>query len=155
LPVRKACIRGHIAIVEHLLACGAGTERTIEFAATWGHTKLVERLLELGISPTGGLPKAAAAAGYIDIVRALLEVGVDPNETFELVPKHPLVSAIAYEHTNMFTLLVERGADLHADGVAKACVHCARKDGLDSMLLLLQAHGVDVAGMPYKEDPPK
>lgn len=34
LPMGKACMRGRIAIVEHLLACGAGPERTIEFAAT-------------------------------------------------------------------------------------------------------------------------
>lgn len=71
----------------------------------------MQRLLGLGISPTGGLPKAAAA-GYIDIVRLLLDAGVDPNKTFNLEPKHPLVSAIAYEHTAMFALLVGRGGGI-------------------------------------------
>jgi hypothetical protein len=46
----------------------------------------------------------------------------------------------------IFTLLIERGANLYAQGVVKECAKRARKDGLESMLLLLQAHGVNIAG---------
>tara|TARA_R110002003_G_scaffold48_26_gene4179 strand:- start:21705 stop:22058 length:354 start_codon:yes stop_codon:yes gene_type:complete len=116
-------MRGHTAIVEYLLAHGAGPEQTVAMASECGRLELVQRLLE---------------GGYLDVVRLLLDAGVDPNQT--IGPKSPLASAIANEH---FTLLVERGAELHADGVAEECVRRARKDGLDSMLLLLQAHGVD------------
>lgn len=136
-PLRKACMRGHTAIVEYLLAHGAGPEQTVAMASECGRLELVQRLLEGGIPPTDALPQASAG-GYLDVVRLLLDAGVDPNQT--IGPKSPLASAIANEH---FTLLVERGAELHADGVAEECVRRARKDGLDSMLLLLQAHGVD------------
>jgi ankyrin repeat protein len=102
-------------------------------ASEWGRIELVQRLLEAGIPPTDALPKASAG-GYLDVVRLWLDAGVDPNET--MGHRSPLASAIAKEHTAMFTLLVERGADLHADGVAEECVRRARKGGLDSMLLL-------------------
>jgi hypothetical protein len=151
-PMRRACMRGHTAVVEYLLAHGASPEQTIAMASNWGRIELVQRLLEIGIPPTGALSKASAG-GYLDLVRLLLDAGVDPNET--MGPKSPLVNAIAKEHTAMFTLLVERGADLHADGVAEECVQRARKDGLDSMLLLLQAHGVDIARETSKEDRPQ
>jgi hypothetical protein len=142
LPIRKACMRGRTAIVEYLLACGAGSEKTIAAASEWGHLELVRRLLELGIPPTDALSKASAG-GYLDVVRLLLDAGVDANET--IGPQSPLAGAIGKEHTAMFTLLVERGADLYADGVAEACVQRAKEDGLHSMLLLLQTHGVNAA----------
>jgi ankyrin repeat protein len=82
----------------------------------------------------------AAEGGYIEIVRLLLDSGVDPNETVGLA--NPLASAIAKEHTALFSLLIEREVDLNTDRVAKECVKRARKDGLDSMLLLLQARGI-------------
>jgi ankyrin repeat protein len=146
LPVRKACRRGHIAIVEYLLAHGAGPERTVATAAEWGHAELVQRLLELGISPVGALSRAAAG-GYLDVVRLLLDAGVDANETPEtpsMGVKSPLANAIWKEHTAMFDLLLDRGADLHAEGVAEECVQRAKEDGLESMLLLLKEHGVDI-----------
>jgi hypothetical protein len=139
-PMRRACMRGYTAIVEHLLAHGASSEQTIAMASEWGRIELVQRLLEAGISPTNALSKASAG-GYIEVVRLLLDAGVDPNET--VGPKSPLASAIAKEHTAMFSLLIERGADLNADGVYEECVQRAKKDGLESMLLLLQAHGIE------------
>jgi hypothetical protein len=151
-PMRTACMRGHTNIVEYLLTRGASPEQTVEMASEWGHFELVQRLLEAGIPPMHALSEASAG-GYLDIVRLLLDAGVDPNET--MGPKNPLVGAIAKEHTAMFTLLIERGADLHAGGVAEECVQRARKDGLGSMLLLLQAHGVDIATKTYKEDRPQ
>ena len=49
----------------------------------------------------------------------------------------------------MFNLLLERGADIHAEGVIRECVRRARTDGLDSMLELLQAHGVDTDAITF------
>jgi ankyrin repeat protein len=95
----------------------------------------------------------ASAGGYLDVVRLLLDAGVDANET--IGPQSALVSAIAKEHTAMFTLLVERGADLYADGVAEACVQRAKDNGLHSMLLLLQAHGVDTARTSSEKTQPQ
>jgi hypothetical protein len=83
----------------------------------------------------------------LHVVRLLLDAGVDANEING--PKSPLVGAIAMEHTGMFTLLLERGADLHKDCEAAEWVHRTKKDGLESMLLLLQAYGVDIVGKPH------
>jgi hypothetical protein len=141
LPVRQACMRGHRDVVEYLLAHGAGQESTIATAAEWGRTALVKRLLDLEISPVGALSKAAAG-GYLDVVRLLLDAGVDANETPSV--KSPLASAIWKEHTAMFDLLLDLGADLHAEGVAEECVQRAKEDGLESMVLLLKDHGVDI-----------
>jgi hypothetical protein len=151
-PVRVACRRGYIPIVEYLLEFGADPKQAIASASEWGRTELVERLLGIGIPPTGALSKAAAG-GYISVVRLLLDAGVEPNETGRLPgPISPLAGAIAKEHPAVFALLIERGADLHAYGVAEECVQRARKDGLDSMLLLLEAHGVDIAKTTCDED---
>lgn len=149
MPIKRACIRGHTAIVEYLLELGADPEKAMATATDFGHLELVRRLMDIGIAPTNAL-SSAAAGGYLDIVRLLLNSGVDANETVGI--KSPLVGAIAKEHTAMFNLLIERGADIHADGVAEECVRRAKKDGLESMLLLLQAHGVDTEGMTQEDD---
>jgi hypothetical protein len=141
LPVERACRRGHTAIVEYLLACGAGPERTVATAAEWGHTKLVQRLLEIGL-PSGDALGRAAQHGYLDVVQMLLNAGADPNESTRLA--NPLVGAIANENTAMFILLIERGADLQRIGVGKACVQRARQEGLNSMLQLLQVYKVNI-----------
>jgi hypothetical protein len=141
LPVERACRRGHTAIVEYLLARGAGPERTIATAAEWGRTKLVQRLLEIGLPPGDALGRAAQH-GYLDVVQMLLNAGADPNESTRLA--NPLVGAIANENTAMFILLIERGADLQRIGVGKACVQRARQEGLDSMLQLLQVYKVNI-----------
>jgi len=140
-PIQTASRRGHIAIVDYLLALGADPKVAIVAAAERGHTELVDRLLKAGIAPADALPKAAAG-GYLDVVRLLLDAGVDANEV--VGSKSPLASAISKEHTAMFKLLIDRGADVHAAGVAEECVQRARRDGLESMLLLLRAHGVSI-----------
>jgi ankyrin repeat protein len=142
-PIRVACERGHIAIAELLLELGADPKVAIAAAADRGQTELVDRLLKAGIAPVGALPKAAAG-GYLDVVRLLLDAGVDANEVVGSKSPNPLASAISREHTAMFELLIDRGADVHAAGVAEECVQRARKDGLESMLLLLRGHGVSI-----------
>jgi hypothetical protein len=141
MPIRKACMRGHVAIDEYLLEQGAGTDRRLATAAEWGHLQVVQRLLGIGVPPTNALIKAAAG-GYLDVVRLLLDAGANANETTGR--KSPLASAIAKEHKAMFHLLIERGADVHATGVAEECVKRAQEDGLEPMLRLLQGHGVDI-----------
>jgi len=79
---------------------------------------------------------------YLDVVRLLLDAGVDVNES--IGKDSPLAGAIAAEHTALFEFLLERGADLRSPGTAEECVRRAKKDGLESMLLLLAKHGIDV-----------
>lgn len=106
------------------------------------------------MAPDGALSEAAAK-GYLDVVRLLLDAGVDADGTVEdetserylsalgRAAPSPLVGAILKEHTAMFNLLIELGADLHSGKTAEKCFRLAKTDGLESMLLLLKAHGVD------------
>jgi ankyrin repeat protein len=98
--------------------------------------------LNIGVKATGALAKGSKVS-YLDIVRLLLDAGIDANET--VGRRSPLVSAISLEHTAMFNLLLERGADLSEDK-AKRCVRKAKAkaQGLESMLRLLEERGVDV-----------
>jgi ankyrin repeat protein len=100
-------------------------------------------MLEAGRSIGRMTTAKAAAQGYWDIVLLLLDAGADVNEGTG--KDSPLVQAIAREHTAMFNLLVKRGGNLYLNGTAQACVQRAKKDGLDSMLVLLAQHGVDVS----------
>ncbi|KAH7397370.1 hypothetical protein BKA66DRAFT_454238 [Pyrenochaeta sp. MPI-SDFR-AT-0127] len=111
-----------IAMIDFLLDHGANESGTIAAAALRGYTHKVVHLL--------------------DIVRLLLDAGVDVNESIGC--ESPLVSAISLEHTEMFRFLIERGANLRAPRTAEECVKRARKGGLESMVKLLEEHGVDV-----------
>jgi hypothetical protein len=48
----------------------------------------------------------------------------------------------------MFNFLLDRGADLHLMGTSEGYVTRAKRDGLESMLRLLEPHGVDVDSVP-------
>lgn len=147
-PMRDACEWGHTPIVEYLLGLGMKTKGMTAIAVAEGHIGLVRRLLKLDPAPPDALSKAAAQ-GRLDMVRLLLDAGVDVDETGG--SKSPLAIAVSREHKAMFELLIERGVNIHAKGIADECLECARRDGLESMLLLLEAHGVSTGGLGYCE----
>ncbi|KAI4945663.1 hypothetical protein J4E91_008006 [Alternaria rosae] len=157
--VKHAIERGFVPIVELLLDDGADLNQTLASAARCGRKEALEMLLDRGanigdalahvegtesrIVPAKLLAKAKYGHGpYLDVVRLLLDAGVDVNES--IGKDSPLAAAIATEHAALFEFLLERGADLYSSGTAEECVRRARKDGLESMLLLLEKHGVDV-----------
>ncbi|KAH6873357.1 ankyrin repeat-containing domain protein [Alternaria rosae] len=155
IAVKYASERGHVAIVQLLLDNGANPNITLEGAARRGHGKLVQILLDRGVNPSEALVDAGRyctahakllanveRGPYLDVVRLLLDAGVDVNES--IGKDSPLAGAIAAEHTSLFEFLLERGADLHSPGTAEECMRRAKKDGLETMLLLLEKHGVDV-----------
>jgi len=155
IAVKYASERGHAAIVQLLLDNGANPNITLEGAARRGHGKLVQMLLDRGVKPSEALVDAGRyykphtkllanieRGPYLDVVRLLVDAGVDVNES--IGKESPLAGAIAAEHTALFEFLLERGADLRSPGTAEECVRRAKKDGLESMLLLLEKYGVDV-----------
>ena len=155
IAVQYASERGHAAIVQLLLDNGANPNVTLEGAARRGHGKLVQMLLDRGVKPSEALVDAGRyykphtnllanieRGPYLDVVRLLLDAGVDVNES--IGKDSPLAGTIATEHTALFEFLLGRGAGLHSPGTAEECVRRAKKDGLESMLLLLEKHGVDV-----------
>jgi hypothetical protein len=145
-----ACKRGisDIDMVELSIKHGMDSSLTVATAAGCGRTDLVRQLLDRGFAPGRALC-AAAIGPYFDIVRILLDAGVDVNE--EIGPRSPLASAISMEHTDLFNFLIKRGADLNTPGTTEECVKRAKKDGLDSMLYLLNEHGVDVGDLDKDE----
>ena len=157
--VKYAIERGFLPIVELLLDDGADLNQTLASAARCGRKEALEMLLDRGANISDALvhvegtesltvPAELLAQGkygygpYLDVVRLLLDAGVDVNES--IGKDSPLAGAIATEHTALFEFLLERGADLHSPGTAEECVRRAKKDGLESMLLLLKKHEVDV-----------
>jgi hypothetical protein len=146
---------GSVAIVELLLDDGAKSNHALESAARRGQINVISLLLDRGVKISDALVEvhighskpakllAKAERGpHLDVVRLLLDAGVDVNES--IGKESPLAKAIATEHTALFEFLLERGADLHSPGIAEECVRRAKKDGSESMLLLLEKHGVDV-----------
>ncbi len=153
--VWAASRRGSVAIVELLLDDGAKSNHALEGAARHGQINVISMLLDRGVKTSDALVDvgtghsvpakllAKAERGpHLDVVRLLLDAGVDVNES--IGKESPLAKAVATEHTALFEFLLERGADLHSPGTAEECVRQAKKDGSESMLLLLEKHGVDV-----------
>ena len=73
------------------------------------------------------------------VVRVLMEFGADPSQG----DPPPIISAITRERKDMFLELVEHGAKFLGD-IGVAAVHGAMKEGLESMLALLEEHGVNI-----------
>lgn len=140
--IRHAARWGHLSVVEFLLEHGANPELSpaAAAAAEEGHVEVIQFLLKAGLKPVKALLKAAER-GFLVIFRLLLDAGVDANES--IGSESPLASAIAMGHPEIFELLIERGGDLHSKGTAEECVRRAKNDGLESMLQLLKAHGID------------
>ncbi|ORY13606.1 hypothetical protein BCR34DRAFT_586390 [Clohesyomyces aquaticus] len=78
---------------------------------------------------------SSAGKGYLGIVRMLLDAGMDPNQGYPL----PVVLTIELEHHEMYSLLVERGANIRAPEVWSEAMKVIEKDGLLSMANLLQS----------------
>lgn len=141
VPLQAASKAGNVAVAEYLIRHGADPDLAISAAAEYGRTEFVKAMLKAGRETANAMAKAAAN-GYWDIVQLLLDAGTDVNASTG--KDSPLAHAISREHTAMFKLLLERGADLELKGTAQECVRCAKKDGLDSMLALLEESGVDI-----------
>lgn len=149
-----AAMRGCLPLVELLLEKGANSEHTLATAVVYGRAKLLNVLLDRGIKTSDAMvgsrqsPEPAQLlpnfkfGPYLDVVRLLLDTGVDVNES--IGKESPLAWAIAAEHTALFKFLLERGANLHSPGTAEECVRRAKQDDLESMLSLLEQHGVNV-----------
>jgi hypothetical protein len=102
-----------------------------------------------------GALSTAATGGSLEIVKLLLNSGSDINETGRMRDRTSppaFVSALELEHTHMFYYLRDRGAKFGSLGEA---VGRAKTAGLDSMLELLTAEGVDIDLFPplvFKEN---
>ncbi|KAF2108408.1 ankyrin repeat-containing domain protein, partial [Lophiotrema nucula] len=135
----KYASRGGFAdIVRLLLDHGCPTEGALVAAATHGHMVIIRMLLDYGVETKLALA-GAARGGYIQAVRLLLDSGADVNEGFPSA----IVHAVELEHTTIFELLIERGADLTSAGSREEAMRRAKLAGLESMAAQLAEYGVE------------
>ncbi|KAF2277257.1 ankyrin [Westerdykella ornata] len=144
---RAACWRGHKEVLDCLLAHGAEpASRFVSAAAECGHLELARELLDRGFPAPKWL--FHSRCGDVGPIRLLLDAGTspewfhDPDGWCHASSPSSLVCAIALENEALFKLLLERGA--HLNKWAGDCYITAKVNGLESMVLLLEAHGVDI-----------
>jgi len=140
--LRRATRKGWEEMVRHLLSLGApaGGYNLLSAICRGGFENIVRMLPEHGAKFEGYEVANAAKEGRWEMVRLLVDdYGADINDG----DPPPVVSAVAYEREDIFRELLQRGAILH-NGIGAKAVYRARKDGLESMLLLLQEHGIDI-----------
>ncbi|KAJ3320303.1 hypothetical protein HDU93_003586 [Gonapodya sp. JEL0774] len=112
----QSCKYGHVDVVKFLLSKGANVDneshegRTpLEEATDNGHLHVVSVLLDHGADVHVGEDRAlsrSSEAGHIDIVRLLLFHGANPNAG-------SLQIAALFGHTEVVSLLLDNGADVH------------------------------------------
>ncbi|KAF2001460.1 ankyrin [Amniculicola lignicola CBS 123094] len=148
LPLYQACFKGNTEMVKLLCDHGARPrELHLVAAASKGHLGVTRILVDLGIEARGIVARAASS-GCVEVVKLLIDRGAEINNSYPglhmktFLPVYPaLIGAIVLEHTAMFRLLIERGAELTPQ---IACEAGANAAGLESMLDLLKEYGVDI-----------
>lgn len=107
-----------------------------------GNIQMVQLLLDRGLDTTYAL-SYAAASGNLELVNLLLDHGCNPNEGYP----RPLAWAVDLEHSEMFILLIKRGAEMELPSTRQDIIARARGQGLESMLALIRERtGID----PYE-----
>ncbi|KAF2690453.1 ankyrin [Lentithecium fluviatile CBS 122367] len=118
-----------------------------------GFDAILRLLLQKGAKPKGDEIGRAAEKGRLGSVRILAEHGMDvkcgaATPGYRSLPT-PIVSAVRLEHTKLFCLLMKHGAVL-AGEVGVAATKLAKEEGLESMLALLEEHGVNTEDADWK-----
>jgi len=139
-PVHYACEQGHDDVITVLLDHGAQIHgKDLEMAVSHGYVSTVAILLERGANIHCEGAKeclyVAAKKGLLEMTRILLDAGMDVNRASPA----PIIGAVESEHTDIFWMLIERGARLHDVEVAAEAVRRAEAAGLESMLSLLKS----------------
>ena len=148
--LHRASRSGWEDMTRHLLGLGAPVEgdprlyddfgSPLTGACVHGHSNIAQILLEQGAKIEGTEIGDAAKKGRWDMVSMLADRGADIN----LGDEPPIVSAVAFEREDIFYELLKRGATLKGPFGAKA-LQTGTANGLESMLLLLEKHGVNPA----------
>lgn len=171
-PLTQAAYRGHVAMIERLLAEGASFDAEaygdggtpLAFALFWGHAEAAERLAEMMIVPHN--LRIAAGLGRLDIMAELFDAGGRlkpdaghhrefhrphsgfppwrPSDDPQQVLDEALTYAARSGRVEAMAYLHARGADLDAEPYNGTALACAVLNGrLDAMAWLLD-HGADI-----------
>ncbi|KIV80417.1 hypothetical protein PV11_07917 [Exophiala sideris] len=108
---RRAAASGHTEIVELLFEYGSEQSEVILAQAARGRDmKIVNRLLEQGVSAIGDRALAeAAAGGSLETVQRLLSTDIDVNQ-HDKYNQTPIAAAAAAGHEQIVKVLLDQGA---------------------------------------------
>ena len=120
-----AAYRGHLTIVEGLLAAGADMNKANDWggtplhrAAEKGHIEIAQALIDVGADTSkadvwGWTPlNTAAYGGHIEIAQALIDAGADMNKAND-DGNTPLNTATNEGHIEIVQALIDAGADMN------------------------------------------
>lgn len=105
----SATLRGHKALVDTLIACGADVNAHEWYRRTFLFTALVKGHEGCVLTPLG----CAAISGYEGIVKILIEEGGASLDPRDRLGRTPLALALAAGHNSVVELLIEKGAELN------------------------------------------
>ena len=149
---------GSMEEVKRLLLMGADINTKNEFGSTPfklavvnNNVNVVELFLQLGQDPnkesvdetvSGGTPLMSAAAnGNIELVKLLLKFGAKPD--YPTSGRHTALMS-ATGHTEIFKILVNHGANIHArDNYGRTVLIWAALHGTEEVVALLCEMGAD------------
>jgi hypothetical protein len=106
---------GYIPVPEGAIRSRLGPRTVSRIAAELADAKMIQLLDRLDIlrndTEREGLLCRAAGSGNLEACRAMLELGFDVNASDEEYQGTALMSAVAWDHGNVVSLLLEYGAD--------------------------------------------
>lgn len=142
-PLLCAIDKGHLNIINHLIATGADVNddegEPLQLACRKGDVVVVKTLLEAGADVNAFLGYALATAarqGHNDMVRILLDAGADVHANFDA----SLVGAAVEGHAAVVQILLDAGATNYIPGTPveqSALVRAVEYDRVDVVALLL------------------
>lgn len=131
-PLMWAAYRGNTELVRSLLEAGADVAAVNDYGATalsegasTGDPKLIELLVDAGASASAANPEGETAlmtvarTGSVAAARVLLDAGADVNAKESWGGQSALMWAAAQLQPEMVSLLIERGADVDAQGAVR------------------------------------
>ncbi|KAJ5933640.1 ankyrin repeat-containing domain protein [Penicillium verhagenii] len=180
-PLTIAVFNGHAHVVDFLHKRGSSLEKEalqvdrdnremdtrislLMLAIGFGHTEVVELLLEHGMSPherdsAGNTPLGTAAQeGYAEIVRLLLYYGAEANEPSQLGLR-PLELATVFRNLDAMEVLLKYNADPNLYFQYSLLFLAVEKDDVEVLNLLLEYNAqdlpdkrADIDTVPFKLD---
>ena len=142
----KACRIGSLFVVNALWQAGIRSKHAMFEAGSSGHTRIVERLCELGLDDIvdpyteSNALREAAKAGYADTVRALLKLQSISSDLLN-GDKSPLLLAIKGHKTEVVRVLLD---DKRVKVTEEAILAAAGAGHSDGLLEIMRRSDMDV-----------
>ena len=150
-PLHAACSRGHIRVVELLLASGAnprlGPKSALEYAIVAGHEEVALLLLHDNFNLSdkqehNRILDQAAEAGFVEVVQHLEKEYASVYGTLGSSNFKALEAALFKGRTKLIQRHIERSSN-PSDAMPKDCIAVAALGEHDALITLLVGNGFD------------